>query len=507
MTDLSGRGAIVESFSIIGLYGYRDVSMSSSQGATILIARNGSGKTTLLAAMDAFLNCRFGRLSGVDFTEIRCKLAGEVEISLSAQDIEAMMLVPDSADFISFSRRVDVGAADLLDFIMNDYNPAFSHHKFSDLEVFKKIKSKFSYSTRDARRAIDKVYDSLRGRVPSIDVARDILSRRLKDVEIIYLPTYRRIELALGEPSEDAYGRRRPSVQSRLGISRKGLFNTDIQFGLGDISERLRELNGRLLYESNQGYREISANIINDMLDGSFERDTPSLVDRPGKEALALFFSRLQQGGDRFLNHFENVRIPDIDRIYNEGAETDSSNKFLNYFLGKLNSVIVATRSIEGLVEDFTSNCNAYLNAGDASVELGENAVSAYDDVKVLEIDRLTLQVRVLSKAAGRSVPMDSLSSGEKQMVSLFAKLFLYDGPKIVLIDEPELSLSIDWQRKILIDVVNAPTCAQLIAITHSPFVFDNELEPFARPLSLLIRPFSNIDAETFEFDGERDGE
>lgn len=507
MTDLSDRGAIVESFSIIGLYGYRDVSMSSSQGTTILIARNGSGKTTLLAAMDAFLNCRFGRLSGVDFTEIRCKLTGEEEISLTAQDIEAMMLIPDGVDFIALSRRVDVEPADLLDFIMNDYNPAFSVQKLDDLEVFKRIKVKYSYSTRDARRAIDKVFDSLRGRVPPIDAARDILSRRLKDVEVIYLPTYRRIELALGEPSDEGFGRRRPSVQSRLGISRKGLFNTDIQFGLRDISERLGELNGRLLFESNQGYREISANIINDMLDGSFERDTPSLVDRPGKEALALFFSRLQQGDRRFLGHFENVRIPDIDKIYNEGAGTDSSNKFLNYFLGKLNSVIIATRSIEGLVEDFTNHCNAYLNAGDPSVELGEDRGRASQDDKVLEIDRLTLQVRVLSKAAGRAVPMDSLSSGEKQMVSLFAKLFLYDGPKIVLIDEPELSLSIDWQRKILIDVVNAPTCAQLIAITHSPFVFDNELEPFARPLSLLVRPFSNIEAEAFGFDGERDGE
>jgi len=70
-------------------------------------------------------------------------------------------------------------------------------------------------------------------------------------------------------------------------------------------------------------------------------------------------------------------------------------------------------------------------------------------------------------------------------MISLFAKLFLYEKNKIVLIDEPELSLSIDWQRSILVDVITAPLCEQVIAITHSPFVFDNELEPFARSLTV----------------------
>ncbi|OUI98533.1 hypothetical protein HK20_06255 [Acetobacter sp. DsW_54] len=70
-------------------------------------------------------------------------------------------------------------------------------------------------------------------------------------------------------------------------------------------------------------------------------------------------------------------------------------------------------------------------------------------------------------------------------MVSLFAKMFLYPNRKIVLIDEPELSLSIDWQREILVDVLGAPSCAQLIAITHSPFVFDNDLEPFAGALKI----------------------
>ena len=72
-------------------------------------------------------------------------------------------------------------------------------------------------------------------------------------------------------------------------------------------------------------------------------------------------------------------------------------------------------------------------------------------------------------------------------MISLFARLYLYPGQKIVLIDEPEISLSLDWQLRILPDILNAPTCGQVVAITHSPFIFDNELEPFASSLKLRI--------------------
>jgi len=86
-------------------------------------------------------------------------------------------------------------------------------------------------------------------------------------------------------------------------------------------------------------------------------------------------------------------------------------------------------------------------------------------------------------------------------MISLFARLYLYPKKKIFLIDEPELSLSLDWQRKILVDVINAPSCMQVIAITHSPFVFDNALEPFAKALQLEVIKDSEVPFEADEDD------
>lgn len=43
-------------------------------------------------------------------------------------------------------------------------------------------------------------------------------------------------------------------------------------------------------------------------------------------------------------------------------------------------------------------------------------------------------------------------------------------------------------------DILSSLTCEQVIAITHSPFIFDNELEPFAVSLRLSFSPTSAED-------------
>ncbi len=65
------------------------------------------------------------------------------------------------------------------------------------------------------------------------------------------------------------------------------------------------------------------------------------------------------------------------------------------------------------------------------------------------------------------------LSSGEKQIVSLFYHLYLSGEKKyIILIDEPELSLSVQWQKRLLPDILASQRCEFLAAVTHSPFIF-----------------------------------
>src|SRR5262249_21202864 len=85
-----------------------------------------------------------------------------------------------------------------------------------------------------------------------------------------------------------------------------------------------------------------------------------------------------------------------------------------------------------------------------------------------------------ISKAAGlmvtsfegKPIPLSSLSSGEQhQLVLIFELLFETDTGDLILIDEPELSLHLVWQKSFvdgLLKIIEANPFDSILA-THSP--------------------------------------
>ena len=77
----------------------------------------------------------------------------------------------------------------------------------------------------------------------------------------------------------------------------------------------------------------------------------------------------------------------------------------------------------------------------------------------------------VVSK--GLIIPIDALSSGEKQMLLILLRVFLMDGQEaFVLLDEPENSLDISWQYKLINTLVRLNPNAQYFITTHSPSIY-----------------------------------
>ncbi|HGY6906333.1 TPA: AAA family ATPase, partial [Escherichia coli] len=130
-------------------------------------------------------------------------------------------------------------------------------------------------------------------------------------------------------------------------------------------------------------------------------------------------------------------------------------------------------KELELKIESFVTICNKYLQLS--------------DDSKSLNFDIETLQVIVKDLFTNNPIELEDLSSGEKQIISLMAHMYLdHTKKKIVLIDEPELSLSLEWQEHVLVDIVNSPSVTQMLAITHSPFVFNNELKSQVTSLKVI---------------------
>lgn len=67
------------------------------------------------------------------------------------------------------------------------------------------------------------------------------------------------------------------------------------------------------------------------------------------------------------------------------------------------------------------------------------------------------------------------LSSGEKQMLTILMTVLLEDGDyTVLLMDEPEVSLHLEWQQVLISTIQQLNPNAQIILTTHSPAIIMN---------------------------------
>jgi predicted ATPase len=75
----------------------------------------------------------------------------------------------------------------------------------------------------------------------------------------------------------------------------------------------------------------------------------------------------------------------------------------------------------------------------------------------------------------GETLVPYQLSSGEKQMLAVLLTVLVEDQqPYVLFMDEPEVSLHIEWQKRLIELIMELNPCVQIILTTHSPAVIMN---------------------------------
>jgi predicted ATP-binding protein involved in virulence len=110
-----------------------------------------------------------------------------------------------------------------------------------------------------------------------------------------------------------------------------------------------------------------------------------------------------------------------------------------------------------------------------AKIDLFKKIISKLFKYKHLAIDR----TRGFAFSTDENTPLSltSLSSGEQNEVVLLASLLLNDQPaSLFLIDEPEISLHVFWQKQFLRDLVDITSLLKIdvIIATHSPQIISD---------------------------------
>ncbi|KVO44974.1 hypothetical protein WJ75_30720 [Burkholderia ubonensis] len=178
---------------------------------------------------------------------------------------------------------------------------------------------------------------------------------------------------------------------------------------------------------------------------------------------------------DRIGNNIGSVDKEEIKIIFkNKELFRDKKYEPLVYFLSNMVKVYEQQKTTDVAVKEFAQKCQKYLIEKD--IDYNESALS----------------VGVTNSATHDSVPLEQFSSGEKQIVSLFAKLYLGERSTksnerlAIFYDEPELSLSVEWQEMLLPDIIESGRCGFLFAVTHSPFIL-KEVKQYARDLTRFV--------------------
>lgn len=105
-------------------------------------------------------------------------------------------------------------------------------------------------------------------------------------------------------------------------------------------------------------------------------------------------------------------------------------------------------------IEDFRSVINGLFQETEKHIEIEGN------------------RFNIVSK--GQILPIDALSSGEKQILLIMLRVFLLEGKEsYVFLDEPETMLDISWQHELINMLIRLNPKAQFFITTHSASLGD----------------------------------
>lgn len=452
----------ISNFEVSNLHGCRSIRLNLRDNKLILVGENGTGKTTIINLLYYFLSRQWSRLSNYKFDYIKAEINGEV-LTLTQEMLSISTVNRKQARFIQESIRIKWNE------LLSSTNISKEQTDLdkNDLELLRQAAKQagiptsrlYSYLT-----TIDKEQIALFEK-------QQELSNKLKEVvqeQILYLPTYRRIEQDLKSifpnSPERIFKGRLASKESKSG------FIELIEFGMEDVEKDISDKMSQLERNRTNGLSNLTTSYLKDVIEGEYRHINADTIEPAELQTIESVFDRIDE---RTLPASVKQHLREIVSKIRLGHRVEDEERVIALFLFKLLELHKNQRASESTVRGFIQICNKYL--------VGKEL--RYDD------GSFTIKVHLTSDSNRNqgdesTISLKDLSSGEKQIVSLFSHLFLSDASRFfVLIDEPELSLSVVWQTTFLPDILSTQKCTGLVAVTHSPFIFQNTLDEVSHNL------------------------
>jgi predicted ATP-binding protein involved in virulence len=443
--------AKLERIQIKGLYGtQKSIDARIRDNILILVGENGSGKTTFLRILFNLLAGRWRPLSRFRFESAILTIDGK-EVKISHSDISpGLDKINDS-----FLRKLSLSLRQEVLTEISESTEAFRTKE--NIERLAKLSTIPINFLDDDYNTPQQINQTLQ------DIIKQI------DAQVLYLPTYRRIEQELEsvvdwlEPDNLRRQKMRPSNSKR-----NQAYIELVEFGMQDVEVSIEKECNRLNEFKSKNLDILTLNHFGDIVSSAYRRkDIQQQLDKLSDEQINSVLDRVNKSivDEKQRNEW----FKEIQKVREKQDELSERDQIICHYFLKILDFQRSLQAEESKISSFCKICSEYI----------------LDKEFVYDSASFKFHIRPkFEYPAGESVKLSDLSSGEKQIVSLFSHLYLSGQSRyFVLIDEPELSLSVPWQKRFLVDIINGDFCAGLVAVTHSPFIYDNRLKPYAHSL------------------------
>ena len=443
-------GKMLTKIIIEGLWDERNYSFEFIDGRMILVGENGSGKTTLLKIIYYTLSRKWIRLSKEPFQRVMV-FFGEDFIVIDIEQLNRLEEYGISTERSEILRSLSPYLRAML---IDEYGSQVMPHdlidffeKYECVHMYENVVNKLRYMEQDIPVTIKDI---------------DAFLKKHIDFQIIYMPTYRRNEGEIYFENDKI--RRRIDVS--FSVSKFDLLDSmEVRLkGMSDVDGAI--LNNIRMIEEEYGR---SASLLNlNCFKGILNHDYANVTIEASSydpEYIEQVFSSIDINNSSIKDELLNV--------LSDNSEYNEYDKIVIYYYKMLVNRFEALKKKEEKLNSFFNVCNKYFSS----------KKFVYD----FKSFNYTLQISDRNGTM-RTLQINQLSSGEKQIVALFSYVYLLaTKPCMVIIDEPEISLSVPWQEKILEDVAHSDYCGILVAATQSPFIYNNDLLPYAHSIEELV--------------------
>ncbi len=426
----------IRSLDIYGLHGQHHLAVTFRSGLNIVHGQNGSGKTTLLHVLANLLDKDIERFCHIAFNTIVIRTSDDHEITLTQQsspETRTVILTLDQNPLATVEKNGPVAPAVAL--ILEErlggrpvYLPAFrtmlegsvagwrSSHHFVDSE--------------ETRRE----FEVLRRREANRQRGR--------------------------HPPHFYFGDINESVATKTIMCRQwfGPFVPIVRYpSLWDLAQELAsELHSALISLSTFDQAALSSVFVNVLQAALTPQESAShgTVDQAAsalRESLENLQGAYATAPDAYARIAEFITGPITTPSPNEKL----IKEILRIYADAVRERVKAQNEAFRILKTFEDSVNRFLT--EKKLALGNARTGPRGSDTIIQLED------------GHVYPLNVLSSGERHVLTLlFCATHMSESDGTVLIDEPELSLHIDWQRIILNELVKQAGDRQIIVCTHA---------------------------------------